>query len=243
MVSEGKIRVLIADDQEIIRHGLELILRNEPDMDVVGLANDGAQAVALATQLQPDVILMDIVMPNLNGIAATRQIVSQLPGAGVIILTTYDTDDMVFEGVRAGAMCYLLKGARSDAVLAAIRSVHHGESHLDAGVARKVMDEFRRLSGLAEPTDASTPPAAGGVPPVAGGKPADDVVVERLTPREMDVLALLAEGKTNREIAESLVLSEGTVKNHISKIMGKLHANDRAQILVKAARRKLVKLG
>ncbi len=163
MVSEGKIRVLIADDQEIIRHGLAMILRNEPDMDVVGLANDGAEAVALAAQLQPDVILMDIVMPNLNGIAATRQIVSQMPNAGVIILTTYDADDMVFEGVRAGAMCYLLKGARSDAVLAAIRSVHHGESHLDAGVARKVMDEFRRLSGLAEPADA--------------GKPADDIVV------------------------------------------------------------------
>lgn len=229
MVNEGKIRVLIADDQEIIRHGLALILRNEPDMDVVGLASDGAEAVTLAVRLQPDVILMDIVMPALNGIAATRQIVSELPDAGVIILTTYDADDMVFEGVRAGAMCYLLKGARSDAVLAAIRSVHRGESHLDAGVARKVMDEFRRLSGLAEPADADAP--------------ADDVVVEGLTPREMDVLVLLAEGKTNREIAESLVLSEGTVKNHISKIMGKLHANDRAQILVKAARRKLVKLG
>lgn len=229
MVNEGKIRVLIADDQEIIRHGLALILRNEPDMDVVGLASDGAEAVTLAVRLQPDVILMDIVMPALNGIAATRQIVSELPGSGVIILTTYDADDMVFEGVRAGAMCYLLKGARSDAVLAAIRSVHRGESHLDAGVARKVMDEFRRLSGLAEPADADAP--------------ADDVVVEGLTPREMDVLVLLAEGKTNREIAESLVLSEGTVKNHISKIMGKLHANDRAQILVKAARRKLVKLG
>lgn len=228
-MNEGKIRVLIADDQEIIRHGLALILRNEPDMDVVGLASDGAEAVTLAVRLQPDVILMDIVMPTLNGIAATRQIVSELPGSGVIILTTYDADDMVFEGVRAGAMCYLLKGARSDAVLAAIRSVHRGESHLDAGVARKVMDEFRRLSGLAEPADADAP--------------ADDVVVEGLTPREMDVLVLLAEGKTNREIAESLVLSEGTVKNHISKIMGKLHANDRAQILVKAARRKLVKLG
>lgn len=228
-MNEEKIRVLIADDQEIIRHGLELILRTQPDMDVVGQASDGAEAVQLAAQLHPDVILMDIVMPNLNGIAATRQIVSQLPKTGVIILTTYDTDDMVFEGVRAGAMCYLLKGTRSDAVLSAIRSVHHGESHLDAGVARKVMDEFRRLSSMAEPATA--------------GAPADELVVERLTPREMDVLALLAEGKTNREIADTLVLSEGTVKNHVSKIMGKLHANDRAQILVKAARRKLVKLG
>ena len=227
-MSEEKIRVLIADDQEIIRHGLELILRTQPDMDVVGLASDGVEAVALAQQLQPDVVLMDIVMPQLNGISATRQIMSHHPNTGVIILTTYDADDMVFEGVRAGAMCYLLKGARSEAVLAAIRSVHRGESHLDAGVARKVMDEFRRLSNAAEPADAVAP--------------ADDVVVERLTPREMDVLTLLAEGKTNREIAEALVLSEGTVKNHVSKIMGKLHANDRAQILVKATRRKLVKL-
>ncbi len=227
-MSEEKIRVLIADDQEIIRHGLELILRTQPDMDVVGLASDGVEAVVLAQQLQPDVVLMDIVMPQLNGISATRQIMSHHPNTGVIILTTYDADDMVFEGVRAGAMCYLLKGARSEAVLAAIRSVHRGESHLDAGVARKVMDEFRRLSSAEEPVDAVAP--------------ADDVVVERLTPREMDVLTLLAEGKTNREIAEALVLSEGTVKNHVSKIMGKLHANDRAQILVKATRRKLVKL-
>lgn len=234
-MSEGKIRVLIVDDQEIIRHGLELILRTQPDMEVVGKAGDGGEAVKRALELRPHVVLMDIVMPSLNGIAATRQIVSQLPGTGVIILTTYDADDMVFEGVRAGAMSYLLKGARSDDVLAAIRSVHRGESQLDAGVARKVMDEFRRLSSLAEPADA-------GLPPAAGGKPTDDIVVERLTPREMDVLTLLAEGKTNREIADALVLSEGTVKNHVSKIMGKLHANDRAQILVKAARRKLVKL-
>lgn len=227
-MSEEKIRVLVVDDQEIIRHGLELILRSQPDMDVVGQAGNGEEAVQRALALQPHVILMDIVMPKLNGIAATRQIVSQLPATAVIILTTYDADDMVFEGVRAGAMSYLLKGARSDDVLAAIRSVHRGESQLDAGVARKVMDEFRRLSSLVEPADAN--------------KSTDEIVVEKLTPREMDVLALLAEGKTNREIAEALVLSEGTVKNHVSKIMGKLHANDRAQILVKAARRKLVKL-
>ncbi len=191
-------------------------------------ARDGDEAVKLAMQLAPDVVLMDIVMPGANGIAATRQIVSALPKTRVIILTTYDADDMVFDGVRAGAMCYLLKGARSDAVVNAIRSVHHGESHLDEGVARKVMDEFRRLSAL--------------VADEVTAAPTDEIQVEHLTPREMDVLGLLAEGLTNREIADKLVLSEGTVKNHVSKIMGKLHANDRAQILVKATRRKLVKL-
>jgi DNA-binding NarL/FixJ family response regulator len=220
--------VLIADDQEIIRHGLQLILKTQPDMDVVGLASDGSEAVRLARQLKPDVVLMDIVMPGVNGITATRQIVADLPETRVIILTTYDADDMVFDGVRAGAMSYLLKGARSEAVLNAIRSVHRGESQLDEVVARKVMNEFRRLSALViQEHDAPS---------------SDDIQVERLTPREMDVLGLLAEGKSNREIAEQLVLSEGTVKNHVSKIMGKLHANDRAQILVKAARRRLVKL-
>jgi DNA-binding NarL/FixJ family response regulator len=228
MVSENKIRVLIADDQEIIRHGLALILRTQADIDVVGQAKDGDEALRLAKQLEPDVVLMDIVMPGMNGIAATRQIVVELLQTRVIILTTYDADDMVFDGVRAGAMSYLLKGARSDAVLNAIRSVHRGESQLDEGVARKVLDEFRRLSERVRQDDMPTTN--------------DDLQVEQLTPREMDVLQLLAQGKRNREIADALVLSEGTVKNHISKIMGKLHANDRAQILVKAARRKLVKL-
>lgn len=228
MVKPHVIRVLIADDQEIIRHGLELILRTQADIEVVGLAGDGEAAQNLALDLKPDVVLMDIVMPGMNGIAATRRIVSALPETRVIILTTYDADDMVFDGVRAGAMSYLLKGARSDDVLHAIRSVHRGESHLDVGVARKVMDEFRRLSA----TESAERP----------GQPRDELAVEHLTPREMDVLRLLAEGHANREIAEKLVLSEGTVKNHISKIMGKLHANDRAQILVQAARRKLVKL-
>lgn len=226
-----KVRVLIADDQEIIRHGLALILGTQTDIEVVGQANDGREAVALAARLKPDVVLMDIVMPHMNGIAATRQIVETLPETRVIILTTYDADDMVFDGVRAGAMSYLLKGAHSSVVLNAIRSVSRGESHLDEGVARKVMDEFRRLSERLAHEDAASPT-----------ENIDDVPVEHLTPREMDVLHLLAEGKNNRAIAEGLVLSEGTVKNHISKIMSKLHANDRAQILVKATRRKLVKL-
>ncbi len=223
-----KIRVLIADDQEIIRHGLTLILTTQPDMEVVGQAEDGREALRLAKVLQPDVVLMDIVMPGTNGISATRQIVTELPQTRVIILTTYDTDDMVFDGVRAGAMSYLLKGTQSQAVLDAIRNVHRGESQLDTAIAKKVMDEFRRLSErVAQDESTAT---------------TEDIHVEHLTPREMDVLRLLAEGKNNREIAESLVLSEGTIKNHISRIMGKLHANDRAQILVKAARRKLVKL-
>ncbi len=139
---------------------------------------------------------------------------------------------MVFDGVRAGAMSYLLKGAHSNAVLGAIRNVHRGESQLGTTIAKKVMDEFRRLSVSERARIAEDEAAA----------KTEALQVDHLTPREMEVLGLLAEGKTNREIADALVLSEGTVKNHVSKIMGKLHANDRAQILVKAARRKLVKL-
>lgn len=234
-MTEAKIRVLIADDQEIIRHGLMLILGTQADMDVVGQASDGREALQLAKALKPDVVLMDIVMPNMNGIDAARQIVAELPRTQVIILTTYDADDMVYNGVRAGAMSYLLKGARSDAVLDAIRSAHCGESQLDAGIARKIMDEFRRLS---ERVAVETASAA----LEADEARAAQLEMEHLTPREMEVLSLLAQGMSNREIAGALVLSEGTAKNHVSKIMGKLHANDRAQILVKAARRRLVKL-
>lgn len=234
-MTQTKIRVLIADDQEIIRHGLKLILGTQPDMDVVGQASDGSEALQLARTLKPDIVLMDIVMPNMNGIDATRQIVVELHGTQVIILTTYDADDMVYDGVRAGAMSYLLKGTRCEAVLDAIRSVYRGESQLDASIARKIMDEFRRLSEHVAAEAASVA--------LTTDETRDaQMKMEHLTPRETEVLNLLAQGKSNREIAEALVLSEGTAKNHVSKIMRKLHANDRAQILVNATRRKLVRL-
>jgi DNA-binding NarL/FixJ family response regulator len=221
--------VLIADDQEIIRHGLELMLGSQPDLAIVGRAEDGEQAVALAARLRPDVVLMDIKMPKRNGIQATRAIIEAAPSTRVIILTTYDTDDLVFEGIRAGASGYLLKGARTDAVVNAIRSAHNGESQLDTAIAAKVVGEFRRLSE-AEAKQTRAPAA----------RP-DEPAIEQLTERETQVLHLIAEGLANKDIAARLFLSEGTVKNHVSSIMSKLHANDRAQVIVKAARNRLVR--
>ncbi len=223
-----KIRILIADDQEIVRQGLAIILDHQPDMTVVGQAEHGEQALAMARALRPDVVLMDIKMPKMNGIQATRIITGELPRTQIIILTTYDSDDWVFDGVRAGAQAYLLKDAGKDELTAAIRGVHGGESLLDPAIARKVMDEFRRMSG----------PAAR-APAVRSG---DLLPIEALTERERDVLSLIAQGMNNRDIAGALYLSEGTVKNYVSTIMAKLHANDRTQVVVRALREGIVRL-
>ena len=222
-----QINILIADDQEIIRHGLDLMISSQPDLKVVGRAEDGDQAVTLTTILKPDVVLMDIMMPKLNDIQATRAIMEALPATKVIILTTYDADNLVFDGIRAGAIGYLLKGARTEAVINAIRSAHAGESQLDTAIAAKIMNEFRRISPATPQTEAKNR--------------AVDPDIEQLTERETEVLHLIAEGLPNREIAGRLFLSEGTVKNHVSAIMSKLQANDRAQVIVKAARNRLVR--
>jgi DNA-binding NarL/FixJ family response regulator len=223
-----KIRILVADDQEIVRQGLAIILDHQPDMTVVGQAEHGEQAVAMARALKPDVVLMDIKMPRMNGIQATRIITGEASQTQVIILTTYDSDDWVFDGVRAGAQAYLLKDASKDELTAAIRGVHRGESQLDPTIARKVMDEFRRMSGTTNSKPAS---------------PRDDLPpIEALTEREHDVLSLIAQGMSNRDIAGTLFLSEGTVKNYVSTIMSKLHANDRTQVVIRALKEGIVKL-
>jgi DNA-binding NarL/FixJ family response regulator len=222
-----KIRVLLADDQDIIRTGLTIILNHQADLEVVGQAADGVEAVEAAKQLQPDVILMDIKMPRLNGIQATRQIMAALPRTQIIILTTYDTDDWVFDGIRAGAIGYLLKDASSDNLAEAVRGAMRGESQMDPTVARKVLREFQHVTATHE---AATPPA-----------PAEEPL-EKLTDREEEILKLLAAGLSNREIAQQLSLSEGTVKNHISAILAKLHANDRTQAVLTALKRGLVDL-
>ena len=221
----NKIRVLLADDQDIIRTGLTIILNHQADIDVIGQAADGLEAVELAKSLQPDVILMDIKMPRLNGIQATRQIVAALPKTQIIILTTYDTDDWVFDGIRAGAIGYLLKDTSGDNLAEAVRGALRGESQIDPTVARKVLREFQQLT-----TSRSAP------------LPVKDEPLERLTDREEEVIKLLAAGLANKDIAQQLSLSEGTVKNHISAILAKLHANDRTQAVLTALKRGLVDL-
>jgi DNA-binding NarL/FixJ family response regulator len=222
-----KIRVLLADDQDIIRTGLTIILNHQADIDVVGQAADGVEAIDLAKQLQPDVILMDIKMPHLNGIQATRQIIAALPRTQIIILTTYDTDDWVFDGIRAGAVGYLLKDTSGDHLAEAVRGALRGESQLDPTVARKVLREFQHVTSAQR---AATTPASAEEP------------LTKLTDREEEILKLLAAGLSNREIAQQLALSEGTVKNHISAILAKLHANDRTQAVLTALKRGLVDL-
>lgn len=229
----NKIRVLLADDQDIIRTGLTIILNHQADIEVVGQAADGAEAIELAKRLQPDVILMDIKMPRLNGIQATRQIVAALPKTQIIILTTYDTDDWVFDGIRAGAIGYLLKDTSGDNLAEAVRGALRGESQIDPTVARKVLREFQQLASRR----AAVPQPMAAPPPVIEDEP-----MERLTDREEEVLKLLAGGLANKEIAQQLSLSEGTVKNHISAILTKLHANDRTQAVLTALKRGLVDL-
>lgn len=221
-----KIRVLLADDQDIIRTGLTIILNHQADIEVVGQAADGLEAVEFAKRLHPDVILMDIKMPHLNGIQATRQIVTALPKTQIIILTTYDTDDWVFDGIRAGAIGYLLKDTSGDNLAEAVRGALRGESQIDPTVARKVLREFQQITARR----AAPPPVV------------EDEPLERLTDREEEVLKLLAGGLANKEIAQQLSLSEGTVKNHISAILTKLHANDRTQAVLTALKRGLVDL-
>ena len=227
----SSIRVLLVDDQQIVRQGLATILRYTPGLDVIAEAGDGEEAIALAQELRPDVVLMDIKMPRLGGIPATRQICTQLPGTHVIILTTYDTDDLVFEGIKAGAKGYLLKDTTGEKLVEAIQGVMRGEAQLDPAVASKVLGEFRRLAEERAPRRAKA-------------SEDDDlaVTIEPLTPREEEVLQLLAEGLSNKEIGARLHLTEGTVKNYVSAIIAKLQANDRTHAVVTALRRGLVEL-
>ncbi len=209
------IRVLIADDQAMVRAGFAALLGAADDLDVVGTASDGAEAVALARALQPDVILMDVRMPVLDGIEATRELMALPPTdahARILMLTTFDIDDYVYEAMRAGASGFLLKDSPPAELTAAVRIVARGDALLDPAVTRRVIEHFVRAR---EATPA----------PVA---------LDALTPREREVLALIARGLSNQEIAAELVLAEQTVKSHVSRILTKLQLRDRAQAVVAA---------
>lgn len=233
------IRVMVVDDQELIREGLAIILDAQPDIEIIGQAADGREAVDLARRHQPDVILMDIKMPHMNGIKATRQIKESHPHTQILILTTYSEDELVFEGVRAGASGYLLKDITRGQLAEAVRGAARGEAQLDPAVAFKVLAEFQRMANVLRRHAPQPPrPDAQSSP---SASPAQELPsMEALTQREESILRLLTEGLTNAGIAAKLHLTEGTVKNYVSEILAKLQANDRTHAVVLAIRRGLL---
>jgi len=234
-----RIRVLVADDQALIRRGMTLILSSEPDIEVVGQAADGVEAVELAERLRPDVVLMDLHMPRKGGVAATREITLSLPDTQVLVLTTVNTEETVFEAVRAGAHAYLLKDASENQLLETVRAVHRGESCLTPQIARKMMDQFRRLAfslDAASAAGAANTPAAPGKREAAHQGDAGASLTGALSDKEEKILGLIADGRSNKQIATAMCLAEGTVKNYVSRIMEKLHANTRTELAVMSVR-------
>jgi DNA-binding NarL/FixJ family response regulator len=221
-----RIRLLIVDDQPLVRRGLALMVSLEPDMEVVGEAGDGVEAIEQARRLRPDVVLMDLHMPRKGGVAATREITASLPQTRVLVLTTLEAEQTVFDALRAGALAYLLKDATEAEALESVRAVHRGESRLTPQIARKVLDQFRRLSEL--------------VPKPEYRPEEPDDAASALNAKETKVLQLIAEGKSNKQIANLLFLAEGTVKNYVSRIMDKLHAGSRTELAVMALRQRRV---
>jgi NarL family two-component system response regulator LiaR len=223
MSGQDPIRVLLVDDHAIVRDGIRSLLTTECDIQVVGEADNGADGVLMAGQLQPDVILMDLVMPRMGGIEATRRIMAGQPGAHILVLTSFDAEEKVFPAIKAGAMGYLLKDSDSADLVRAIHQVHRGESSLDPKIARKVLREM-----WSEPRpEAHT---------------ARDAAVGPLTEREVEVLKLVAQGLSNEEIAQRLVVAERTVRTHVSNILGKLHLANRTQATLYALREGLASL-
>jgi len=206
------IRILLVDDQRLMRDGLRTLLELEDDIDVVGEAGDGQAALEAYAQLRPDLVLMDIRMPVMNGVEATRRLMAREPEARVIILTTFDDDASVFDGLRAGARGYLLKDLSGAELAEAIRTVMAGGALIEPSVARKVFAEFARLAPAAKPADLPEP----------------------LSERELGILRLVADGLSNKEIALKLSLAEGTVKNYVTNVLAKIDARDRTQAALKA---------
>jgi DNA-binding NarL/FixJ family response regulator len=215
------IKVLLVDDQTLIRQGIRLLLEIETDIQVVGQAANGRAALEQVEILQPDVVLMDVRMPEMDGVAATRELSAHHPEVKVIILTTFEDDETVFEGLKAGARGYLLKDISSEEMARAVRKVAAGEALIEPRLTRKVLAEFSRL---ATATDQHRPYKTGGI---------SESLPVPLTERELDVLQALARGLSNREIAGQLVITEGTVKNHVSSLIDKMGVRDRTQAVLK----------
>jgi two-component system response regulator DegU len=220
------IRILLCEDQTLMRQGLRTILELEPGFQVVGEAADGAEAVSQYHKLRsldngPDIVLMDIQMPRMSGVQATAALTTTDAAARVIILTTFDYEDYVFDAIKAGAMGYLLKDVPADELMATIRQVYAGEPSIQPKIANKLLIEFGRKGRSTAGTSRSPQQ-------------------EELSPREIEILKLLAQGASNRKIAERLVLAEGTVKNHVSNILSKLHTENRTQAVYLARERKLL---
>jgi DNA-binding NarL/FixJ family response regulator len=204
-------RVLIADDEDLMRAGLIELLTSDPEIEIVGEAATGREAVERARRLAPDVVLMDVRMPDLDGIAATRELSREAPGARVLILTTFEQDDYIFDALRAGASGFLLKRARPEELIAAVHTIAGGDSLLSPSVTRRVIDRMAQ-----QPTPEF----------------ADQARLDELTPREREVLELMARGLSNREIATALVVEESTVRTHVKRVLMKLHLRDRVQAVI-----------
>jgi DNA-binding NarL/FixJ family response regulator len=214
------IRLLICEDQTLVRQGLVTMLGLEPEIEVVGEAANGLEAVEKVGELKPDVVLLDVRMPIMDGVEATRTITSQYPDTRVIILTTYDYEEYVFDGVKAGAMSYVLKDTAAPDLVDAIRRVYGGETFIQPAVASKILFEYARGSGSSK---ASASPE-----------------YEALNEREIAIIGLLAKGMSNREVADQLALAEGTVRNYVSNILSKLHAANRVQAINLARQHKII---
>ncbi|MGF2949651.1 response regulator [Microbacterium alcoholitolerans] len=224
-----QIRVLLVDDQSLIRVGFRMVLESAPDLLVVGEAADGAEAISQAAALRPDVVLMDVRMPGIDGIAATESIVAARPETRVLVLTTFDLDEYAFAAIRAGAGGFLLKDAQRDELLSAVRAVHRGDGVLAPRVTRALID---RVAG-----DLEAPPVASD--PQASDAQASDPIAQ-LTEREREIFTAIARGMTNAEIAEQFFLSESTVKTHVGRVLAKLDARDRVHVVILAYEQGLV---
>ncbi len=221
-ISDDRIRIVIADDHELFRRGLRMVLEDEEDIEVVGEAGDGEEAVEMVSDTVPDVVVMDVRMPGLSGIEATASIKEELPHTKILMLTISDEEDDLYEAIKAGANGYLLKEISIDEIGSAVRSVHGGQSLISPSMASKLLNEFASM--------------------VKKEEEKQQVPAPRLTPREMEVLQHVAQGMNNREIAKALFISENTVKNHVRNILEKLHLHSRMEAVVYAVREKLLEI-